>query len=393
MSAYSFKDITTDDLSFTSPEKLGNCYICNLYNDDDLVYVQTPILKISNINLSNDVEEGDDNYIEVSCDNKQFIDFLLEMDENCVESTFHTSKEWFKKDIPYEAIDNMYKERIIESDDNGVIYNTRFKIPVVNNKVQCNIYNKDKDIIDIKDIQLNNYIDYHDLNLIINDNYFFKNNNILNSLIDFNNKSYNKIIINKNVYLNELNNFCIINSNDLLNNTHLLINYYIIESSIIFNDHSILIENKININQKKNINIYNQIYKDFEKNNTFKISYPIYIFNNNKSLKEIKPSYFYKNIYLEDKYTFDNYLRSLKEINQYQYIIIIQMNKIKNFNNIHFEEIKEKLSNDLIPIYYKTKRKNCLNISDKFINIKNNEAFLCSKRLLTDYINHKLYPL
>ena len=249
------------------------------------------------------------------------------------------------------------------------------------------------DIIDIKDIQLNNYIDYHDLNLIINDNYFFKNNNILNSLIDFNNKSYNKIIINKNVYLNELNNFCIINSNDLLNNTHLLINYYIIESSIIFNDHSILIENKININQKKNINIYNQIYKDFEKNNTFKISYPIYIFNNNKSLKEIKPSYFYKNIYLEDKYTFDNYLRSLKEINQYQYIIIIQMNKIKNFNNIHFEEIKEKLSNDLIPIYYKTKRKNCLNISDKFINIKNNEAFLCSKRLLTDYINHKLYPL
>ena len=158
MSAYSFKDIITDDLTFTSPEKLGNCYICNLYNDDDLVYVQTPILKISNINLSNDVEEGDDNYIEVSCDNKQFIDFLLEMDENCVESTFHTSKEWFKKDIPYEAIDNMYKERIIESDDDETIYQTRFKLPVVNEKVQCNIYNKDKEIIDIKDLNGKNII-------------------------------------------------------------------------------------------------------------------------------------------------------------------------------------------------------------------------------------------
>ena len=52
MSAYSYKDITTDELTFTNPERLGNCYICNLYNDDDLVYVQTPILEISNINLS-----------------------------------------------------------------------------------------------------------------------------------------------------------------------------------------------------------------------------------------------------------------------------------------------------------------------------------------------------
>ena len=153
MSAYSYKDITIDDLTFTNPEKLGNCYICNLYNDDDLVYVQTPILEISNINLSED-----DNYIEVSSDNKQFVDFLLEMDENCVQSTFNNSEEWFKKDIPYEAIDNMYKERIIESDDDETIFQTRFKLPVVNEKVQCNIYNKDREIIDIKDLNGKNII-------------------------------------------------------------------------------------------------------------------------------------------------------------------------------------------------------------------------------------------
>ena len=153
MSAYSYKDITTDELTFTNPERLGNCYICNLYNDDDLVYVQTPILEISNINLSEE-----DNYIEVSSDNKQFIDFLLEMDENCVQSTFNNSEEWFKKDIPYEAIDNMYKERIIESDDDETIFQTRFKLPVVNEKVQCNIYNKDREIIDIKDLNGKNII-------------------------------------------------------------------------------------------------------------------------------------------------------------------------------------------------------------------------------------------
>ena len=153
MSAYSYKDITSDELTFTNPERLGNCYICNLYNDDDLVYVQTPILEISNINFSED-----DNYIEVSSDNKQFIDFLLEMDENCVRSTFNNSGEWFKKDIPYEAIDNMYKERIIESDDDETIFQTRFKLPIVNEKVQCNIYNKDREIIDIKDLNGKNII-------------------------------------------------------------------------------------------------------------------------------------------------------------------------------------------------------------------------------------------
>ena len=153
MSAYSYKDIISEDLTFTNPERLGNCYICNLYNDDDLVYVQTPILEISNINLSDD-----ENYIEVSCDNKYFIDFLLEMDENCVQSTFNNSGEWFKKDIPYEAIDNMYKERIIESDDNETIFQTKFKLPIVNDKIQCNIYNKDKEIIDIKDLNGKNII-------------------------------------------------------------------------------------------------------------------------------------------------------------------------------------------------------------------------------------------
>ena len=193
MSAYSYKDITTDELTFTNPERLGNCYICNLYNDDDLVYVQTPILEISNINLSED-----DNYIEVSSDNKQFIDFLLEMDENCVQSTFNNSEEWFKKDIPYEAIDNMYKERIIESDDDETIFQTRFKLPVVNEKVQCNIYNKDREIIDIKDLNGKNII------MILH----FKGLKILKD--NFSLDCYiNQIKVDTNKY-NILNNYAII---------------------------------------------------------------------------------------------------------------------------------------------------------------------------------------
>ena len=146
MTTISYKDLNTEDLVFNTPERLGNSYICNLYHDDNLIYVQSPILNIVNISRSND---DDNNYIEVISDNKQFIDFLLEMDEKCVECTFNNSENWFKKDIPYEAIDNMYKERDVYEGDNESTYSTKFRIPILNETVQCNIYNNDKEIIDI----------------------------------------------------------------------------------------------------------------------------------------------------------------------------------------------------------------------------------------------------
>ena len=152
MTTISYKDLNIDDLVFNTPERLGNSYMCNLYHNDNLIYIQSPILKIKNISVSND-DDDNNNYIEVESDNKQFIDFLLEMDENCVKCTFNNSNEWFKKDIPYEAIDNMYKEKDVYEDNNK--YSTKFRIPVLNNKVQCNIYNNNKEIIDINELNNN----------------------------------------------------------------------------------------------------------------------------------------------------------------------------------------------------------------------------------------------
>ena len=155
MTTVSYKDLSIEDMTFTTPERIGNSYMCNLYHDDSLVYVQTPILEVSNVNISDD---EDDNYIEITSDNKQFIDFLLEMEDNCVKSTFDNSGDWFKKDIPYEAIDNMYKEKDIDMYEEENKYLTKFRLPVLNNKVQCNIFNKDKEIIDISELNEKNII-------------------------------------------------------------------------------------------------------------------------------------------------------------------------------------------------------------------------------------------
>ena len=74
MTTISYKDINLDDLILSSPEKIGDCYMCNLYNDDDLLYIQTPYCKINEI-----VEENGEKFIDVEIDNKGFIDFLLEI--------------------------------------------------------------------------------------------------------------------------------------------------------------------------------------------------------------------------------------------------------------------------------------------------------------------------
>ena len=50
MTTVQYKDITIDNLKFTDPERIDNSYICNLYdNDDKLLYIQTPILKVNDI--------------------------------------------------------------------------------------------------------------------------------------------------------------------------------------------------------------------------------------------------------------------------------------------------------------------------------------------------------
>jgi len=152
MTTIPFKDVMIDNLIFKDPEKLDNSYICNLYdNDDNLIYIQTPILKINNIVLSDD-----ENYLDINTNNKHFIDFLLEMDENCIKSTFNNSERWFKKEIPYEAIENMYSEKDIYESDN--IYNIKLNLPVINNKVQCNIFNENKEQININELNDKNII-------------------------------------------------------------------------------------------------------------------------------------------------------------------------------------------------------------------------------------------
>ena len=75
MSIVSFKDVKIDDINLSKPDKLDNCYICNIKYNDCLLYIQTPTVSIDEIT---------NEYMILNI-NEQFKEFInnLELNKYC----------------------------------------------------------------------------------------------------------------------------------------------------------------------------------------------------------------------------------------------------------------------------------------------------------------------
>jgi hypothetical protein len=142
MSALLFNKVKFNNIKLSSPDKLDNHYICNLKHDEQLLYVQTPSLSI---------EEVTQEYILLNI-NDEFKKFIEDMDNSCIRYTYDNAGKWFKKDIPHDALMNMYEN--IDT-DNGTI---RINFPYIRDKLQCKIFNSDRECIDIESLKVGNNI-------------------------------------------------------------------------------------------------------------------------------------------------------------------------------------------------------------------------------------------
>ena len=142
MSALSFKKVNVDDIELSSPDRLDDHYICNLKYNDDLLYVQTPSLSI---------EEVTQEYILLNID-EEFTKFIDDMDNSCIKYTYENATEWFKKEIPHDALTNMYEN--IDTDDGTI----RIDFPFIKDKLQCKIYNSDRECVDLDSLKVGNKI-------------------------------------------------------------------------------------------------------------------------------------------------------------------------------------------------------------------------------------------
>ncbi len=135
-----YNEVCKELIQYDNPEKMGTSYICPIGYDETLkpLYIQTPKLKFK-INYDNPTYID----IEIPINKMDFYEFFITMDELNINKTFSNSNEWFNKELPFEAIDDMYKRTIkpIKKDINP---NIRIKIPNENGKIQCSLYNQDR---------------------------------------------------------------------------------------------------------------------------------------------------------------------------------------------------------------------------------------------------------
>jgi len=153
------EDIDVNEINFSKPEKIGTSYFGSISYGSELkpLYVQTPKLK-SLINICDICEQKNPHLeLEIPSGNYDIYDFFLNLDDRCIKTTFKKSQEWFGKELPIEAVDDMFKRttKPFKKNQNPVM---KFKLPVVKNKIQCGVYNQQRVFLDINDIKENSEV-------------------------------------------------------------------------------------------------------------------------------------------------------------------------------------------------------------------------------------------
>lgn len=152
MSVYRHTDLELKKINYKKPEKQGLIYYAAIDYKNEPLYLQTPRLIITKSGLET-IESKNNNLECIPVNNDfSFYDSLLNLDELNVKRTFENNKEWFGKEIPLEVIDNMYKRnnKPVKKDSKPQF---GFKVPLIKDKVQCQIYDQKKNTIDLRTIK------------------------------------------------------------------------------------------------------------------------------------------------------------------------------------------------------------------------------------------------
>ena len=248
------------------------------------------------------------------------------------------------------------------------------------------------DIIEFNEyqnIKFEKYIDIFDFNIFLDTNYYLSNNFILSQFIDHFNKnqdilkqiSIQKIEVNKNTF----NGLLLLNSYLLYNNPHIIHNYLYIEKDVV-QLNGLIHENNI---EYLNHDFYNY---DENMNSIYEVKDPIFIFySNDEQLKNIQIDSYYYLIKINHSNAVLEFYKTFIEKNIFDYGIFIHLDKIENFNTIHFELVDEFHDKyNLLNLIKDKKNKKAKNITfkSKIIPILDDyKAFICKKESIQKYIN------
>ena len=138
-------DVKVEKINYTKPERNGQSYFSAISYGDGLnpLYIQTPKL-ICKTNIS-DMKSKKVPYldVEVPSGKMNIYDFLLSLDDNNIKTTVKKSEEWFGKEIPLQAIDDMYR-RTTKPFKKNTAPHIRMRLPLIKNEIKCGVYNQNR---------------------------------------------------------------------------------------------------------------------------------------------------------------------------------------------------------------------------------------------------------
>ena len=153
MSILKYDGVDISKINYSKPEKVGVSYFSSISYGGNLkpFLIQTGKLKC--LNSIEEMKDKKSPYLEVEIPQGKFdmYDLFLSLDDQNIKTTVKNSEEWFKKELPLEAIDDMYKRttKPFKKDSNPSL---KFRLPVIKNEIQCSIYNQQKVFIDMNEV-------------------------------------------------------------------------------------------------------------------------------------------------------------------------------------------------------------------------------------------------
>ena len=151
-----YDEIDINKLNYTKPERVGQCFFGSISYGEGLkpLYIQTP--KIKSLTNIKEISDKKAPYLEIEIPSNKLdlYDLFLSLDDKNIKHTVRNSEEWFNKELPLEAIDDMYK-RSSKPFKKNTCPKLKIRLPLVRNEIKCPVYNQKRVFVDINDIKEN----------------------------------------------------------------------------------------------------------------------------------------------------------------------------------------------------------------------------------------------
>ena len=149
-----YDEIDVNQINYSKPERVGQSFFGPISYGPSLkpLFIQTP--KVKSLTNIKDMIDKKAPYLEFEVPNNKLdlYDLFLNLDDKNIKNTVTNSEEWFNKQLPLEAIDEMYK-RSSKPFKKNTNPKMKVRLPIVKNEIKCAVYNQKRVFIDINEIK------------------------------------------------------------------------------------------------------------------------------------------------------------------------------------------------------------------------------------------------